>query len=324
MRDVKFGTGLDAFGAPADRFMPGGYKEAPPLEEMFAAAGKVDSLEGVELLHGLQVDDENADKVKDLLDRYDLSVSAILADVWGSRKWSTGSLIAADATVREEAVEEVNRTVDLAEKLDADIVNLWFGQDGNDYPFQMDYAEAWEWMIEGLQKCADYNEDAQLTVEYKPMEPRKHSLIDTAAKTLLLLDEVNRSNVSLLLDIGHSFYAGENVSEVVSLVSRKGKLGGVHLNDNYRFWDDDMLVGSVHTIETLEFLYWLERVDYDGWYTLDIFPYREDGVKAARESIEWIKAMRRSLDEVGMDRIVKVVDSRDSIEISKLMRQVLM
>ena len=59
------------------------------------------------------------------------------------------------------------------------------------------------------------------------------------------------------------------------------KLFYMHFNDNWRLWDDDMTVGSVHTIETLELLYWLDRMNYTGWYALDIFPYRENGISAA-------------------------------------------
>lgn len=118
--------------------------------------------------------------------------------------------------------------------------------------------------------------------------------------------------------------AHENVAEVITLTAEKGKLASIHLNDNYRSWDDDMLVGSVHSIETLEILYWLERVNYKGWYTLDIFPYREDGVLAARECIEWIKKMREKISEVGMDTIEEVISSGDAIKSSTLLREILM
>ena len=50
----------------------------------------------------------------------------------------------------------------------------------------------------------------------------------------------------------------------------------MHFNDNYRLWDDDMIVGSVHTIEYLELLYWLDRIGYDGYLSMDQYPYREE------------------------------------------------
>ena len=64
----------------------------------------------------------------------------------------------------------------------------------------------------------------------------------------------------------------EYAPEAAALLASYGKLDYLHLNDNYHSWDDDMMVGSVHLVEYLELVYWLKRVDYKGWLTLDIFP----------------------------------------------------
>ncbi|MCX7796255.1 MAG: sugar phosphate isomerase/epimerase, partial [bacterium] len=105
--------------------------------------------------------------------------------------------------------------------------------------------------------------------------------------------------------------------------AEEDKLFYVHLNDNYRLWDDDMIVGSVHIIEYLELLYWLKRCNYQGWYTLDIFPYREDGVKAARESIKWIKSLNGVIEQIGMERIEALINKGDISEISEVIRTAL-
>ena len=94
-----------------------------------------------------------------------------------------------------------------------------------------------------------------------------------------------------MIDVGHSLMAYENVAESAALLHYFGnKLMYMHFNDNWRLWDDDMTVGSVHTIEMLELLYWLDRLNYTGWYALDIFPYRENGIRAASESIHGSRA----------------------------------
>ena len=68
----------------------------------------------------------------------------------------------------------------------------------------------------------------------------------------------------------------------------------------------------------------LDRIDYDGWYELDIFPYREDGVRAASESIRWIQGLYGLLDKVGMDRIAGVFARNDAMGASALIREVLL
>jgi xylose isomerase len=129
--------------------------------------------------------------------------------------------------------------------------------------------------------------------------------------------------VGALLDIGHSLPGGENPAEAVALLNsrKKTRLDYIHLNDNWRMWDDDMMFGSVHIIEGLEFLYWLERTGYDGWYTLDIFPYREDGVRAARESIGWVETMLELLEKIGYSRIEEVIRGGDATEASRMIRE---
>jgi xylose isomerase len=211
--------------------------------------------------------------------------------------------------------------MDWAAGLGCMYVDLWFGQDGYDYCFQADYVAAFERLREGIIACKDHNPDVKLLIEYKIKEPRTHCFAGSAAKVLLLLDGLD--NVGVVLDVGHALAAGENMAEVAATLSIYDKLDYVHFNDNYRGWDDDMMVGSVHLVETLEFIYWLKRVDYQGWLTLDIFPYREDGVKAAIESRDWLEAMFRAVDRISMDEFDAVIQGGDACEASALVRRAL-
>jgi hypothetical protein len=74
----------------------------------------------------------------------------------------------------------------------------------------------------------------------------------------------------------------------------------------------------------LELLYWLDRMDYSGWYALDIFPYREDGIRAATESIKWIQGLHGLLDRMGRARIGEVIAHGDAMEASAMLREALL
>ena len=138
---------------------------------------------------------------------------------------------------------------------------------------------------------------------------------------LLLLKDLDK--VGVLLDVGHAMQGAENVANAAALLSSYGKLDYLHLNDNYGDWDDDMLVGSVHIIAYLELIYWLKRINYKGWLTLDIFPYRENGVAAATQCKEWIEAMFRSVDRIGMNGFAQVIRNADACEATALIRKAL-
>ncbi len=212
-----------------------------------------------------------------------------------------------------------------AKQMNCDIVDLWFGQDGYDYPMQGDYQTAWDRIIEGTIACAEYMPDINLVIEYKPKEPRTHCYISTVGKTLLLIDKVNKPNVGAMIDVGHTLQAYEDAAESAALLDYFGKkLMYMHFNDNWRLWDDDMTAGSVHTIELLELLYWLDHIGYDGWYALDIFPYREDGIRAATESIKWIQGLYGLLDKIGRDNITSAIEQGDAMQVSSLVRTALL
>jgi xylose isomerase len=245
----------------------------------------------------------------------------IVPDLWTQAKWGRGSLAAHDCKTRVAGVDEIRKVVDWAAELECPYVNVWLGQDGYDYSFQADYIEASKWIREGLAASSGHNDKVKVLIEYKPKEPRTHCFVSNAAKVLLLLQGLDK--VGVVLDIGHALAAGENSAEAAALLSSHGKLDYVHLNDNYRSWDDDMIFGSVHVVEALEFVYWLKRLDYKGWISLDIFPYREEKVPAATQSRDWLEALFRAVDRVGMESFAEVIRSGDGCDAVGLVRRAL-
>jgi xylose isomerase len=139
-------------------------------------------------------------------------------------------------------------------------------------------------------------------------------------RVLLLIKDL--PNVGALIDWGHALQGGENVAESAALLAAHGKLDYIHLNDNYRTWDDDMMVGSIHLVEYLELAYWLRRVNYKGYLTLDIFPYREqDKVAVATQCKAWMEAFFRAVDRVGMDAFAQAIAKGDATATSELVRK---
>jgi xylose isomerase len=144
------------------------------------------------------------------------------------------------------------------------LMTLWMGQDGFDYSFQIDYAQAWGDTIEAMAEVADHNRAIDIALEYKPNEPRGFMLMPDAATTLLALREIDRPNTGVTLDFAHVLYTDEMPAFAAALVARHSRILGVHLNDGYGKWDNGLMVGAVHPIQTIELLVELERVGYDG------------------------------------------------------------
>lgn len=321
-KEIKIGATSSIFGGHPDRYVAGNYKDTKTLEYRLELFTKVKGLKGVDLGGGYDVNSKNAVEVKGLFKKFGLIPTAITADIYGDRKFSLGSVCSPDKEVRTIAWERVKDAIDSAVIIDCKLINLWFGQDGYDYPFQVDYLDSFTKLVEFLKLAADYNPEIDIAIEYKALEPRKRLFMSTAAVTLTIINEVDRPNLGIILDNGHAWNAGENISEMVAFLKLFGnRLKYIHINDNYKLWDDDMAVGSIHLVETLEFLYWLYRTGYDGFYTLDIDTSREDALDFARENVAMLKKLLGVIERFQEIELDKIFQKNDSVAALRMVRE---
>ena len=174
------------------------------------------------------------------------------------------------------------------------------GQDGWDYSFQGDYAAMWDNTIAALDAVAKHNPDIDIAIEYEPNEPRAFALMPDVATTLQAIKEIGAANMGVTLDFAHVLYADEMPAHTAALISRHSKLLGVHLNDGYGKWDNGLMVGSVHPIQTIELLVELIRMDYDSAIYFDTFPDHSglDPVEEARTNIRAVEQMWTVAEEL--------------------------
>ncbi len=314
----KWSTNLIPFGPTADRFNPHGYRDDNDIETKIRKASQIEGLDGVELHYPDMFAERAPIAIREILSAHHLECSIVSPTLSGDRTWKNGSLSNPDPGIRRRAIERVQAAMDAAVVLKANRLNIWLGQDGFDYPFQVDYRVLWRNLSDSLRECASYNPQVRLCVEPKLKQPRTHSLLGTTAKVLLLLRDVDMDNVGCLFDTGHAFFAWENLAEQVVLLDQNDKLFHLHFNDNYGDWDWDMTVGTVHYFEFVELLYWLREIGYDGWYSLDQFPQREDPVRALSASIRTVKRMEEVLDRVDLQEIGEAIVQHDSLAVLEI------
>jgi sugar phosphate isomerase/epimerase len=318
----RYSVILSNVGSCCDRYMSSGYSNPFSIEELFERVAGIEHVEGVELVGNWHITDKNVKQIKDNLHRTGLKLVSIIPDHFGEMKWGKGAFSSKNAEIRREAVSSTKTMMDIAAELGGNLVSLWPGQDGYDYYFQGDYIEERSWFEEGVKECCQHRKDVKVSIEYKPKEPRNRSYPSNVSSTLLMVKEINEENCGVTIDYGHALVAYENVAESVAILSKYGnKLFHLHMNDNYGYWDDDMITGSVHTIPYLEFLYWLKGTDYQGWISMDQYPYREDGQKAVNESIQWLVAVNKVMNRMDENEVRNVIKMGDATESSKMLRK---
>ena len=322
MAKDKYAVSLGAYAPCADRFVTAGYHPELGPKEMLDQLAATEGADTLEMDYPFMPPvDRDVSKMKKLLDSAGVKVCTLEIDHYTDPKWKFGALTSHDPSLRAEAVDVAKQGMDAAAELGAEQVNLWLGHDGYDYPMETDYPLCWERTMDGTRKIAEYRKDIRVCIEYKPKELRVHSLVSTVGKALLVANEVGLDNVGVNIDTEHALMGFENLADSAALCHRYGKLFYLHLNDNYGEWDHDMIVGSVNVWGTLELLYWLDKIGYDGWYTLDIYPYRQNAIKSAEESIKNIKALRKIAAGLDESKLKELREKNDFAPIMQMLRE---
>ena len=244
----------------------------PTAADMIARAGQVAGIDAADLNYPDHFDAHTPAQMSEVLSGAGLALNGLAMRYYTDPGFRLGAFTHPDARVRRAAIDITKRGLDALAEMGGQIMTLWLGQDGVDYSFQGDYAAMWDATVAALAEVADHNPALDIAVEYKPNEPRAFALLPDLGMNLLALAEVNRPNTGITLDFAHVLYAGEIPAQVASLVARKSRLLGVHLNDGYGKRDDGLMVGSVHPVQTVELFLELDRIGYDGVIYFDTFP----------------------------------------------------
>lgn len=319
---LKYSVFLGNVGNCFDRYCKE-YSAPYTLEELFDRASSIPQLDAVDLVMDWDMLKKKSE-INACLKKTGLNVGSLAVDTFTNPLYKKGSFSSPDIGIRQHALSDAKAVIDFAEELGCKIVTIWPGQDGYDYIFAADYIKERQLFSDAIKELCDYNPDITITLEYKIKEPRTHSYISTVGSTLLMIEKIGLPNLGIALDYGHAALGYETPAEAVAMCKMYGdRLKHIHINDNYRFWDDDMIVGTVHSLEYLEFFYWLKRTGYSGYLVIDQFPYREDGRNAVRESAEWLDVLQTVADTIDENEAVVIFAKRDGVASSKFMRKIL-
>jgi xylose isomerase len=301
--NLKHSIMIGMMGRIFDRFHE--YQPDQGLHELLVMAQQVDGMDGIEIVYPSHF--ANLEETVKIIKDSGIAISALNLNVKGHKKWQTGSFTAPDPTVRREAISELKTALDLAAELGTDMVSCCPLIDGHNYCFEVDYLNQWQWLEEGLKEGANHRSDIKLSLEYKMSESRNFNILADAGRALYLCERIGLSHVGITLDLGHALIAGETPAEVLCTVAQAGRLFYVHFNDNDRFWDWDMLPGAVNFWDMIEVMFYLDRLDWEGWLSYDVVTRNGEIVESMTASIEIVKAALALVDKFGRDQLQALI-----------------
>ena len=303
------------FGKLRDRFCD--YGQELTVREKLERIAQVPGVTGVEIVYPHELTDLAA--VKDALQQLHLSVSAINVNVKSDPQFVNGSITSPDADIRAQAVDYLCKAKDAAVELSADRITCCPLSDGYDYPFHIHYTSAWERMVEVVRQAASHRPEIVFHLEYKPFETRVHNLLSSAAKTIQLCQAAGGSNLGVTIDIGHSAFGGEPPADSLMQVVAAGLPFYIHTNDANGKLDWDLISGACNVWEFAEFLFYLKELDYDGWITADVAPFRQDAFEVFALNCRFTEQVWNWLGRMDRDTIRTCLHKHDFLTIRKMM-----
>lgn len=311
--EIKLASNVVPFMKMRDRFVAEGYNEGFGPEKQLECIAAVKGISGV--AYGWPCHYKSSAELKKALASHGLKLATLDANIYTEARFKQGSFSNRDPKIRKAAVARTKETIDAAVEAGSPDINLWLGHDGFEYPFQAHYADAWKYIEECLVELAEYNPKMPISIEPKCKEPRANTYIANTGQALRLVNKINRAHLGITLDFGHSLAALENPAESAVLAMREKRLQQIHLNDNYRDWDHDLVPGSITVWEHVEFFYWLAKMKYDGWFCIDIYPYRNEGARVLENTVQVCRKCRLIAEKFLEMKVEKIMRSGDHLDI---------
>ena len=302
---------ISAFlGGVKNRYMT--YIPEREIREKIEIASKIKGVEGLELCY--PQDFKNPAELKSLLQSHGLGVSAINARSRRQDRWIRGSFTSEDAKERAEVVDDFKLAMDIAQEFGTDRITTCPLNDGHDYVFEMDYLAAYDYAADSFHKICQHDPKVRICIEYKPSDPRVHCLLASAGETLAFCHSVGDQNLGVTLDFGHSILSGERPAQAAAMLHRAKRLSYVHLNDNDRAWDWDMLPGAFNLVELIEFFYYLKEIGYtDDWYGYDVMSKEVDTSENFDAVVRLTRKIEGLASRIDRDRMKEVMKLRNPV-----------
>jgi sugar phosphate isomerase/epimerase len=121
------------------------------------------------------------------------------------------------------------------------------------------------------------------------IEPEPGLLIENSDQFVDFIKNFDTELIGLNLDIGHFFCVGEDLSQVIHKLSEY--IRHVHLEDISSDRRHNHLILGQGAIDIGSALRSLKAIGYDGFVTVELYPYQDCPVYAAKQSMKFINSL---------------------------------
>ena len=174
--------------------------------------------------------------------------------------------------------EHTLRTLDLAAELGAKCIQT---EPGGPLPEGMTWKQGADLFYEELMPCVERAEavGVDLLIEPEPM-----LLIETFEQYLEFMQRIDSPRVGLNFDIGHAFCVGDDPATWIPRLAAHTR--HYHIEDISAERVHHHLIPGEGAIDFAPILQAITATGYDGWVTVELYPYLSDPDEAGRRALE--------------------------------------
>jgi myo-inositol-1-phosphate synthase len=227
--------------------------------------------------------EEQKQQIRDALSRHHLGIANVNAFMMNAisdarQQYWHPSWIEPDRHYRQIRIAHTKRALTLARELGAPCITT---EPGGPVPAGESWSAALHLFVEMLKPVADHAEKEGVLLL---VEPEPGLLIEKAEQFEEFMQHIACPAVGLNFDIGHFYCVGDDPAGTVPRLAKWTR--HYHLEDIAATRVHHHLVPGEGAIDFAGTLRAIRATGYDGWITIELYPYVDDPDSAARTALE--------------------------------------
>jgi sugar phosphate isomerase/epimerase len=223
--------------------------------------------------------------IRDGLAKHKLTISNINAFMMNAiadprQPYWHPSWIEPDPHYRAIRREHTKRALQLAHELGAPHITT---EPGGPLAPGQSWSDGARIFYEALMPCVEVAEEVRVPIL---IEPEPGLLIERFDQYLEFVDRIDSPMIGLNFDIGHAYCVGEDPQDWVAQMAAHTR--HYHLEDIAATRVHQHLVPGRGAIDFAATLAAIRESGYDGWLTVELYPYLDDPDAAAREAKKYL------------------------------------
>jgi sugar phosphate isomerase/epimerase len=227
--------------------------------------------------------EEQKEAIRRSLAEHRLAISNINAFMMNAisdarqRYWHP-SWIEPDRHYRQVRIDHTRRALTLARELGAPGITT---EPGGPLEPGGSWSAALRLFVEGLKPVAEHAEKEGVLLL---IEPEPDLIVETADQFLELMQHLDSPAIGLNFDIGHFYCVGDEPAPTVRRLAKY--IRHFHLEDIAPTRVHHHLIPGEGAIDFAATFQAIREIGYDGWVTIELYPYVDDPDSAARTALE--------------------------------------